>query len=178
VVSFGKIFIMTLNNSKSIINLKISRRASLIVYAAFLLLAFVARIIKFPLLGIGLTGWTIFFTASFLAIILIPLLLDYHYIFYSDEGDSIIIRYYSTGLLEGKKNSIEIDKRNFSGFTLEKKFFGLNQSITLYQRHKKGVAKYPPVFINAMKQADRIKMLKSLNSYAPRVKNKTTDDMS
>jgi len=169
---------MTLNNSKSVINLKIIRRTSIIIVAVFLLLTYVAKIIKFPLLGINQAGWTILIVGCFLVIILIPILLNYQYIFYSDEGEALIIRYFTTGFLEGTKNSIEIDKRTFSGFVLEKKFFGLSQSITLYQRHKKGVAKYPPVFINALKREERRKILISLNSYAPRIKDDTLGDMS
>jgi hypothetical protein len=105
-------------------------------------------------------------------IMLLPVLLSYQYILFSDEGDTIIFRYYSTGLFEGKKNSVEIGKKSFSGFTFDKKLFGLVQSITLYQRMKEGIAKYPPIFISALKGKDKDDILKSLNSYAPRVKGK------
>jgi len=163
---------MTINNSKSVINLKIIRRISIILYLTFLLLAFVASIMKFPFLGISKTVWTVLFTACFLIIIFLPVLLNYQYIYFSDEGDTIIFRYYASGLIEGKKNSVEIGKKTFSGFTLDKNFFGLIQSITLYQRMKEGVAKYPPVYISALKRQDKESILESLNSYAPRVKGK------
>jgi E3 ubiquitin-protein ligase DOA10 len=163
---------MTINNSKSVINLKIVRRISIILYLAFMLLAFVAMIIKFPILGVSKTVWTIFLTACFLLIIFLPELLNYQYIYFSDEGDTIIFRYYTSGFIEGKKNSVEIGKKTFSGFTLDKNFFGLIQSITLYQRMKEGVAKYPPVFISALKREYKKSILESLNSYAPRVKGK------
>jgi hypothetical protein len=163
---------MTINNSKSVINLKILQRTSIIVYLILLALAFAAMIIRFPLLGISRAVWTIIFTACFLIIIFLPVLLNYQYIYFSDEGDSIIFRYYSAGLFEGKKNSVEIGKKTFSGFTFDKKFFGLVQSITLYQRLKEGIAKYPPIFISALKHQDKESILQSLNSYAPRVKGK------
>jgi len=163
---------MTINNSKSVINLKILQRTSIIVYLIFLALAFAAMIIKFPLLGMSRAAWTIILTVLFLIIMLLPVLLSYQYILFSDEGDTIIFRYYSTGLFEGKKNSVEIGKKSFSGFTFDKKFFGLVQSITLYQRMKEGIAKYPSIFISALKRKDKDDILKSLNSYAPRVKGK------
>jgi hypothetical protein len=169
---------MTLNNSKSVINLKIARRTSIILLLAFLLLTYVAKIIKYPLLGINQAGWTILILACFLIIIFLPLFLNYQYVYFTDEGETIIFRYYTAGFIEGKKNSIEINKRTFSGFTLEKRFFGLIQSIKLYQRHKKGVAKYPPVYISGLKREDRAKILKSLNSFAPQVKVKTSGNMS
>jgi hypothetical protein len=163
---------MTLNNSKSIINLKIRARTAIILFLTYLILAYAAKIIKFPLLGISSAIWTIFFSAVFLFIIFSPVILQYHYIFYSDEGNEIIFRYFSSGVVEGKKNSVEINKKTFTGFTLEKKFFGLVQSIVLYQRLKEGVAKYPPVSISALKRKEREKLLSSLNSYAPRIKGK------
>jgi hypothetical protein len=47
------------------------------------------------------------------------------------------------------------------------------QSVTLYQRIKKDIAKYPPVYISALKREDKAKILKSLNSFAPQIKGKT-----
>jgi hypothetical protein len=52
------------------------------------------------------------------------------------------------------------------------------QSITLYQRIKGGVAKYPPVYINLLKREEKVKILKSLNSFAPMIKGKTQGTMS
>ena len=163
---------MTINNSKSVINLKILQRTTIIVYLMLLVLAFAAMIIKFPILGMSRAAWTIILTACFLIIMFLPVLLNFQYIYFSDDGDTIIFRYYSANLFEGKKNSVEIGKRTFSGFTFDKKFFGLIQSITLYQRLKEGIAKYPPIFISALKRQDKDSILKSLNSYAPRVKGK------
>jgi hypothetical protein len=163
---------MIINNSKSVINLKIIRRTSIIIYLTFLVLAFAAMIIKFPLLGMSRAAWTIFVTACFLMIIFVPVLLNYQYIFFSDEGNTIIFRYYETGFIAGKKNSVEIGKKTFSGFTLDKKLFGVIQCITLYQRLKEGVAKYPPIYISALNRQDKARILESLNSYAPRVKGK------
>ena len=163
---------MIINNSKSVINLKIIRRTSIIIYLTFLVLAFAAMIIKFPLLGMSRAAWTIFFTACFLIIIFVPVLLNYQYIFFSDEGNTIIFRYYETGFIAGNKNSVEIGKKTFSGFTLDKKLFGVIQCITLYQRLKEGVAKYPPIYISALNRQDKARILESLNSYAPRVKGK------
>jgi hypothetical protein len=164
---------MTLNNSKSIINLKITRRVSIVVFLTFLTLSYAANIIKFPLLGMSRVTWTIILLAIFLLIIFLPILLNYHYVSFSDEGENIIFRYFSMGIIPGNKNSVEINKRTFSGFTLEKKFFSLSQSITIYQRLKEGVAKYPPIYITALKREEKARVLNSLNSFAPIIKGKT-----
>ncbi len=161
---------MILNNSKSVISLKIIRRASIIFFLAYLVLVYAARIIRFPLLGIDKTTLTIVVSAIFLMIMIIPEILNYQYIYFSDEGESIIFRYYSAGLITGKKNSVEINKRTFSGFTIDKKFFGLVERITLYQRLREGIAKYPPIFLSALKRADKARIIRSLNSSAPIIK--------
>ncbi len=161
---------MILNNSKSVISLKIIRRASIIFFLAYLVIVYAARIIRFPLLGIDKTTLTIVVSAIFLIIMIIPEILNYQYIYFSDEGESIIFRYYSAGLITGKKNSVEINKRTFSGFTIDKKFFGLVERITLYQRLREGIAKYPPIFLSALKRADKARIIRSLNSSAPIIK--------
>jgi hypothetical protein len=93
--------------------------------------------------------------------------LNYQFIFFSDEGEKIIFRYFSTGLISGKKNSVEIDKRTFSGYKVESRFIGLIQSITLFQRFNEGVAKYPPVYISALSKEEKAKLIKTLKSYSP-----------
>jgi hypothetical protein len=163
---------MTINNSKKIINLKLINRTSIILFLTFLVLTWVAKVIKYPLLGLNETIWTLIVLVIFLLIVFIPMMLNYQYVYYSDEGENITIRYYSVGIIPGNKNAVEINKRTFSGFSLDKKFFGLIQSITLYQRIREGVAKYPPIYINAIKSEQRVKMIKSLNSYAPVIKSK------
>lgn len=169
---------MTLNNSKSVINLKIIRRTAIILFLAFALLGYIAKVIKFPLLGINQTIWTVFVLALFIAIMLLPALLNFQYVYFSDEGENIIFRYYTAGIFEGKKNSIEINKRTFSGFAMEKRFFGFIQSVTLYQQLQQGIATYPPVYISSLKRDERAKIIKSLNSFAPRIKVKTGQNMS
>ena len=169
---------MTLNNGKSVINLKIVRRTSIILFLAFLLLTYVAKIIKFPLLGMSQSVWTIMVIIIFLLIIFIPVFLNYQYIYYSDEGETIIIRYYSTGIIPGNKNSVEINKKTFSGYTVNKSFSGLMESITLYQRIRESVAKYPPIYINALKREDKARVIRSLSSFAPEITSKTAGNMS
>lgn len=163
---------MTIDNGKSVITQKILKRTVIILYLAFLVLSFAANIIRFPLLGMTKTTWLLLATFLFLIVILIPIVLNYQYIFFTDEGNILVFRYYSTGLGTGNKNSVEIEKRTFSGFTIDKSLFGLIQSITLYQRMKEGVAKYPPIHISALKPREREEIIKALTSYAPRVKGK------
>jgi hypothetical protein len=130
-------------------------------------MAYFAKIIKFPLLGMSDTIWIIILVGINITIAFLPMILNYQYILYSDDGEKIIIRYFTAGLVGGRKNSVEIDKRAFAGYKIESRFFGLISSITFYQRFQEGAARYPPVYISALTKEERAKIIRSLNLYAP-----------
>jgi len=159
---------MKLDNSKAIISFRIRLFTVTVIYLAYIILSYAAKTFKLTLFGLSDTVWTIIFAAIWLFIALLPMLLNYQYISYSDEGGTIVIRYFTSGIVGGRKNSVEIDKRTFAGFKMENKYFGLVSSIILFQYFKEGVAKYPPIYISAMSKNDRSKLLTSLNLYAPK----------
>jgi len=163
---------MTFDNSKTIIGFRIKLFAATVIFLGWLLLAFAARVIKFPMLGMEETAWTLILASCYMLYLFVPLILNYQYIYFSDDGNNLVFRYFTSGIIGGKKNSIEIDKSTFSGYTLEKKLFGLNQSITLYQLIKGRKAKYPPIYISALKREEKARVLRSLNSLSPRSEKK------
>ena len=156
---------MTFDNSKTIISFRIKLFGATIVLLAYLAMAYVIRMIKFPLLGMSDTAWTVILIAIWVILAFLPMILNYQYISYSDEGENIVFRYFTSGIVGGKKNSIEISKISFSGYKIETRFFGLIQSITLFQNFQEGVAKYPPVYISVLNAEEKSKVIKSLNSY-------------
>lgn len=159
---------MTFDNSRTIISMRIKLFASTVIFLAYIALTYVAKLIKYPLLGLSETAWTLILVALYAFMAFLPMFLNYQYIYFSDDGDDIIFRYFTTGIVGGKKNSVEINKRTFSGYKTESKLFGLILSITLFQKINNGIAKYPPIFISALKREQRIKVLRSLNLYVPR----------
>ena len=157
---------MTFDNSKTIISLRIKLFAATVVFLAYVVLTYIAKIIKFPLLGMSDTTWTLILVAIYLIIAFLPMILNYQYVFYSDDTEKIIFRYFTAGIVGGRKNTVEIDKRTLSGYEIVPELFGLRQKITLYQRFNEGVAKYPPFYISALSRDERAKMVKSLNLYS------------
>jgi hypothetical protein len=156
---------MTFDNSKTIISLRIKLFAVTVLLLTYLALAYAARLIKFPLLGIGDTVWTILFIIIWVILALIPVFLNYQFISFSDEDDNIVFRYFTAGIVGGKKNAVEINKNSFSGYKIETKLFGLIQSIILFQKLHNGVAKYPPIYISALTREEKKKIISSLNTY-------------
>jgi hypothetical protein len=158
---------MKLDNSKAIISFRIRLFTVTVLYLGYIILSYAAKAFKLTLFGLSDTTWTIILAAVWLFIALLPMILNYQYITYSDEGDTIIFRYFTAGIVGGKKNSVEINKRTFAGYKTEKKLFGLVTSIILFQNFKEGVAKYPPIYISALNKEERAKILRSLNLYIP-----------
>lgn len=157
---------MTFDNSKSIIKVRIRLFAVTVILITYLILAYAAEMIKFPLLGLDDTVWTVFLSGLWLILILIPLFLNYQYVFFSDDTEKIIIRYFNAGIIGGRKNSVEIDKRSLAGYKSETKYFGLVTSIIFFQKFSEGVAKYPPVYISALSQTEKAKLFKALSAYS------------
>jgi hypothetical protein len=160
---------MTFDNSKTIISFRIKLFVATVLLLAYIILTYVAKIFKFPLLGLSDYVWTIIFVGLWIFTAFIPMILNYQFIYFSDDGENIVFRYFYAGIVGGKKNSIEINKRTFSGYKTEKKLFGLNVSLILFQKINNGIAKYPPIYISALSREQRAKVYKSLNQYFPGV---------
>ena len=158
---------MTFDNSRTIISLRIKLFVATIVFFAYIILTYFAKMLKFPLLGMSDTTWTFILVVIWFLFAFMPMFLNYQFIFFSDDSEKIVFRYFTAGLVGGRKNSVEIDKKSFSGYKIETRFFGLIQSIILFQKFQEGVAKYPPVYISALSREDRAKIIKSLNLYGP-----------
>lgn len=156
---------MTFDNSKTIISLRIKLFAATVIFLAFIVLTYIAELIKYPLFGMGETAWTVILACIYIIYASLPMILNYQFIHYSDDEENIVFRYFTAGMVGGKKNSIEISKRTFSGYKTEARLYGLIWSLTLYQKFQEGVAKYPPVYISALSKEERTKILRSLDRY-------------
>ena len=159
---------MTFDNSRTIISLRIRIFIATVLLLGYIVLAYLIEIIKFPLLGMSDTLLTVILVGIYLILAFYPMTLNYQYIYYSDDGDYIVFRYFTTGIVSGKKNSIEISKSSFAGYKKDSAFFGLDQSLILYQQMAEGVAKYPPVYISILNRKERAKVLNSLYLHTPK----------
>src|SRR5665811_1365960 len=150
----SKISDMTFDNSKTIISMRIKLFGATVVLLAYLAMAYVIKLIKFPLLGMGDTPWTVILIAIWVSLAFMPMVLNYQYISYTDDGDFIIFRYFTAGIVGGKKNSVEINKISFAGYKTETRFLGMVHNIILYQKFQEGIATYPPIYISALSRVE------------------------
>lgn len=158
---------MTFNNSKAIISLRIRLFTATVLFLLYIVLTYIADVIRFPFLGMSESIWTVILVCIYFLYALYPMILNYQYISYTDDGDKIIFRYFTAGIVGGKKNSVEIAKNRYAGYRREKKFFGLIQSVILFQQLKEGVAQYPPIYISILSRKERARLLNSLYSHTP-----------
>jgi len=156
---------MTFDNSKTIINFRIRLFFATLFAITWIAIAYLIKLIKFPLLGIDDGIWTLVIMVIWALIAFMPMIRNYQYISYSDDNENIAFKFFNAGITGGKKNSIEIYKPTFEGFETESKLFGLNTSITLYQKTSAGKAKFPPLYITALTKDQKAKLYRSLSSY-------------
>ena len=153
---------MIINNQKQSVNLRIQKSLALLVVVIVVALIYFTSILPPGTLGLSKNKVAIAFISVFIVYFLIDYLRNYHYIYYSDTGDIIILRYYSLRPLEDKKNAIEFNKREFHSFKITKLLNGFNESLIIFRKTSKGIAKYPPVSITALSGNDKEKLTASL----------------
>lgn len=156
---------MTLHNGKIIVIFRILSLITTALFVVYMLLAYFAKILDRYMPSDTLNLITIIISALYLTSVLWPVIWQYKYIYFSDDGNSVILRWYSVGLISGESKSIEIPKNAFAGFETSDKFFGLYRYITLYQYFQNRRAGYPPVIITALKTRQVKKITDALKCY-------------
>ncbi len=156
---------MTFDNGKTIIRLRIRLFIATLLMLVYVYVVYYGKQLRFPVFGIEESLATLVLTAAYLLLAFLPLLLKYKYIYFSDDGSSIIFRYYSVGLFSGSKNSVEIPKEEFMAYKIKKNLPGLVSSILLYRRMKNTVASYSPIYISSLSKKEIKKIQTALNKY-------------
>jgi hypothetical protein len=101
-------------------------------------------------LGINKYQWGLIVGLIYIISLMVEGVLELNYIYFSDDEELIIFRYFSMSVFSRKKNSIEIPKDKFGGYKIVESFGGFKKQIILYQQLKKEKAKYLPVSITGM----------------------------
>jgi hypothetical protein len=156
---------MTIDLQRTAIKIRLRRFITLIVFVAIIIFILLMGHQKEVYFGFSKYQWAIVVAALYFGSSIIESLLDFNYIFYSDYGDIIILRYFSMGMFNSKKNSIQIPKGNFIGYKIEDRLGGLKKTLQLYQDFDGKEAKYPAVNITALTNEQRNTLLKSLDRY-------------
>jgi hypothetical protein len=111
---------------------------------------------------------TVIIIAVYLLFILFNILRDFNYIYFNDEGDKLVLRYFSLSIFTQKKNSIEIPKRSFAGYKIEKSIAGLRERLILLQQLENRIARYPAVSITSLTSKQKSDIVNALNRFSKR----------
>jgi len=154
---------MKIQNKKETYRVWLQKFAATLIFTPLVLVFSFANYFDKPFLGLSRYWLIIIITFLYLLVIIYHHLKNPYYIFYSDHGDKITLRYYPVRAFNQKKNSIQIPKDRFVKFSIEKAFIG--EKLVLFQQFNKGVGKYPAVSLSALGKTEKKQLIKSLSGY-------------
>ena len=88
--------------------------------------------------------------------------MHYTYFYFSNNSKNIVFRFYSLQFFSGKPKTIEISKSSFLKYDIETSFFDKKDSLILYQKTDKGVAKYPPISLTLLEKKQKTELKRAL----------------
>ena len=161
--------IMVIDIQKKVIQLRLQKLVITILLVLSIIFFGLTGVVKNTFLGLDKYAYLVIFAAVYILYIVYQMMAELNYIYFNDSGNKIIIRYFSTSILNTRKHSIEIPKEMFYGFKIEKKLLGVKQILTLFQKNGKNIAQYPPISISLLNKYQRGDMNKTLLNYGKAV---------
>jgi hypothetical protein len=163
---------MIIDIKRTILRKSLSKIILLIVLAillcVLLFIPFQNNFIK----GVENSLLAIFIAVAYIIYIAYESFRNYNYLYFNDESDKLVLRFFAPNFFTSKKNSIEIPKREFSGYTIQSFFMGYREKIILTRRTSKGIASYPPVSITALNNNEKNNLLLTLEKLKQENQNK------
>lgn len=157
---------MIIDNQKTIISRKIQKLFLAILTGAVIVIILTTNIIGDGFLELSRKNWAVIVASLYLIYYIYQIIIEPYYIYFSDDGEKIVLRYYSAGALGSKKSAIEIPKNQFHNFHTKKVFINHKEKLTLYQRTSKGIFKYPPISLSALNLNEKNILKNTLKKYA------------
>jgi hypothetical protein len=156
---------MQIDNQKTTIRVYLWKMFLAIFFAVLIIFFLATKWFNKPFLGLERYELIIISAALYIFIILVIYLLDLNYIYFNDDGDQIVFRYYPMRPIGRKKKAIQIPKISLAGFEIKKSMLGIRKSLILHQRTKKGTAKYPAIGITALNRKETDMITNQLKRY-------------
>ena len=90
--------------------------------------------------------------------------MHYTYLYFSNNSKNLVFRFYSLRNFYGKPKMIEISKTSFLKYDLVISLFNKKESLVLYQKTSKGVAKYSPISLTLLGKKQKTELKRALFS--------------
>ena len=156
---------MIIENSRTATKIRLRIFFATIIVVGLISIIYTTRILINPIWGLNKSQWSFIIVGVFVLLIILNNLRDFHYIYFSDNGNSIVFKFYSMRIFSGEKNTIEIHKKDFVKFQTNSSLFKMRDYLIIYQKLKKGIAKYPPISITGLSKKDKAKLINQLSLY-------------
>ena len=156
---------MVFDNKKTVVRIYLWKMIQAIVTVVLIIGIMVSGWFEKDVLGVSKYQWVILFTLLYLVMVVFARLRKLNYIYFSDEGDKILIRYYPIHPLVQKKKAIQIPKIGMAEYDITSSAMGLKKTIILRQKVKGKIATYPPIGITALSRAEIDLLEKHLDKY-------------
>lgn len=157
---------MIIDTKKTVIRVQLRRFLQLLVFCVVLLvLLFALKKPPYEYWGLTRYHWAMILVGVYGLSLLIENLLELNYIYFSDQEDRLVFRYFSMSMMNNKKHSVEIPKDKFRGYTILNDFYGLRKRIVLKQVLTKSEATYPPVSLSALSRKEFEDLIKAFERY-------------
>jgi len=157
---------MILDNRNIVLILNIRRYLALLVFLVLMGLILLVDIIEKPFLGMSKSFYVLIICALYVVYVIISYMRDYKFFSYNDESEKLIFRFVSLRPFDNKKQAIEIQKKYFNGYKINKSVFNFKEDLILIVKTKSGVANYPPISITALSLKQKNLLKNSLNQLA------------
>jgi hypothetical protein len=150
---------MIIDNKKTILRQNLSTFISTIIFILAIILLLFIPFSKDLIRGVSNNLLAVFMGSAYVIHAFYQSFRNYNYIYFNDESDKIVMRYFSPNLFTSKKNSIEIPKKEFAGYTIQSFMLGYRERIILTRKTSRGIASYPPVSITALNTDEKHNLL-------------------
>ena len=155
---------MIIDIRQTAIRIRLRALFTTIGLSTLIIIILLTDLFRDPVMGLERGNIILLLVLIYLAMAVYFYMLNMNYIYYNDDGSKIILRFYSMRPLTQKKSAFEIPKDKFVKHEIIKEAGGLQVYLVLYQQTPRGVFRYPPVSISALKREEKEKLVKRLSS--------------
>lgn len=156
---------MKIENENTVVRIQVLKSLFAIIVLSLIGVLYTTNIEPYSLKYLGLSnqGISLLIVLAYFIFYFYHLAVKTSYLFFTDEGFKIIIRFYPLKPINPKKSSIEIEKNQFYKFTYKKTIF--REEVTVYQKMGKHISKFPSFSLKGLKKEQKARLFLTLQKY-------------
>lgn len=154
---------MIFDNRKIVVRLSIRRYLTLLAFLVIMGLLLLMNVIRNTFWGMDKSFYVLLTCLFYILYVGFTYLRNYNFFSFNDEGEKLVFRFISLRPFDNEKKAIEISKKDFEGYKINKSFLGFKKELILKLKTKNGVANYPPISITALSQKHKNMLVNSFS---------------